>query len=136
MVSGEQWRDSAVRIHVHSPPNPLPSRLPQNIEQSSMCSTVGPCWLFILNIAVCTCPGLPQWLTRKEPTCNAGDAGDMGLIPGLGWSPGGGHGNPLQYPCLENPMDRGPWLTTVHWVAESDLTEATAHTHTCPSQTP
>ena len=42
----------------------------------------------------------------KESTCNAGDTGDSSLIPGLGKSPGGGHGNPLQYPCLENLMDR------------------------------
>ena len=45
----------------------------------------------------------------KESACNAGDAGDVGLIPGLGRSPGGGHGNPLQYSCPENSMDRGAW---------------------------
>ena len=43
----------------------------------------------------------------KEPAYNAGDIGDSGLIPGLGRPPGGGNGNPLQYSCLENPMDRG-----------------------------
>ena len=43
----------------------------------------------------------------KSPLANAGDVRDMGLIPGLGRSPGGGHGNPLQYSCLENPMDGG-----------------------------
>ena len=53
------------------------------------------------------------------------NAGDVGLIPGLGRFPGGGHGNPLQYSCLENPMDRGAWQATVHAVAESDRTEAT-----------
>ena len=42
------------------------------------------------------------------------NAGDVGLIPGLGRFPGGGHGNPLQYACLENPMDRGAWRATVH----------------------
>ena len=42
------------------------------------------------------------------------NAGDVGLIPGLGRLPGGGHGNPLQYACLENPMDRGAWWATVH----------------------
>ena len=47
----------------------------------------------------------------------------MGLISGLGRSPGGEHGNPLQYSCLENPMDRGDWWTTVHGFAESDMTE-------------
>ena len=45
----------------------------------------------------------------KESACNAGHAGDAGLIPGLGRSPGEGHGNPLQYSFLENPMDRGVW---------------------------
>ena len=50
------------------------------------------------------------------------DAGDMGLIPGSGRSPGGGNGNPLQYSSLENPMDRGAWRATVHGVAESDMT--------------
>ena len=47
---------------------------------------------------------------------NAGDVRDMGLIPGLGRSPGEGHGKPLQYSCLENPMDRGAWWATVHKV--------------------
>ena len=42
------------------------------------------------------------------------NAGDVGLIPGLGRFPGGGHGNPLQYACLENPVDRGAWRATVH----------------------
>ena len=56
---------------------------------------------------------------------NAGDLRDVGLIPGLGRSPGGGHGDPLQYSCLENPMDRGFWQATVLGVAESDMTEAT-----------
>ena len=56
----------------------------------------------------------------KNPPANAGDAGDMGLIPGSGISPGGEHGNPLQYFCLENPMDRGAWWATVHCIAELD----------------
>ena len=45
----------------------------------------------------------------KESACNAGDTGDLGSVPGLGRSPGGGHGNLLQYSCLENPQDRGAW---------------------------
>ena len=52
----------------------------------------------------------------KNPPTNAGD---LGSIPGLGRSFGGGHGNPLQYSCLENPMDRGTWRATVHGVAKS-----------------
>jgi len=58
-----------------------------------------------------------QWL--KNPFANKGDAGDMGLIPGLGRSPGGGNGNPLQYSCLENSVDRGAWQATVHGVPKS-----------------
>ena len=49
----------------------------------------------------------------------AGDAGEVGSIPGLGRSPGGGHGNSLQYSCLENPMNRGAWRATAHGVAKS-----------------
>ena len=64
-------------------------------------------------------------LVVKNPPANAGDIRDLGLIPGSGRSPGGGHGNPLQYSCRENPMDReAPW-TTVHRVTESDMTEVT-----------
>ena len=56
----------------------------------------------------------------KNPPANAGDIRDAGLIPGSGRSPEGGRGNPLQYCCLENPMDRGAWQATVYRVAESD----------------
>ena len=59
----------------------------------------------------------------KNLPANAGDIRDAGLIPGLGRSPGGRHGNPLQYACLENPMDRGAWCTWGH--KELDMTEAT-----------
>ena len=55
----------------------------------------------------------------KNPSVNARDLGDSGSISGLGRSPGGGHGNPLQYSCLENPMDRGAWWVTVQRVAKS-----------------
>ena len=59
----------------------------------------------------------------KNLTACAGDARDVGSIPGSGRSPGGGPDNPLQYPCLENPMDRGAWRDTVHGRKESDMTE-------------
>ena len=60
------------------------------------------------------------WLRGKESICNAGD---MGLIPGSGRSPGERNGNPLQYSCLGNPMDSGTWWATVHGVAkELDMT--------------
>ena len=57
----------------------------------------------------------------KNPPANAGDAADPGLIPGSGRSPGGGNGNPRQYSCLENPMDRGAWRATVHEVVKVRL---------------
>ena len=59
----------------------------------------------------------------KNLPANAGDIRDVGLILELGRSPGGGHGNPLQYSCLENSMDRRAWLATVHGIVESDMTE-------------
>ena len=55
----------------------------------------------------------------KKPSVNAGDVRDLGSIPGWGRYPGGGHGNPLQDSCLENPMDRGAWWATVHSVAQN-----------------
>ena len=58
-------------------------------------------------------------LVVRNLPADAGDIGDLGLIPGSGRSPGGGHGNPLQYSCLENPVDRGAWWATVHGVAQS-----------------
>ena len=58
-------------------------------------------------------------LVVKTLLANAGDIKDEGLIPGLGRFPGGGHGNPLQYSCLENLMDRGAWWGTVHEVTQS-----------------
>ena len=61
---------------------------------------------------------------KNQPT-NAGDIRDMGSIPGSGRSLGRGHGNPLQYSCLENPMDRGVQPTTVHRVTKSRTTEVT-----------
>ena len=55
----------------------------------------------------------------KNPPVNAGDPGDVGSIPEPGRSPGGGHGNPLQYACLENLMDRGAWRATVYRESET-----------------
>ena len=60
--------------------------------------------------------GFPGGSEVKASACNAGDPGS---IPGSGRSPGEGNGNPLQYSCLENPMDGGAWWATAHWVAKS-----------------
>ena len=58
-------------------------------------------------------------LMVKNSPASAGDVRDTGSIPGSGRFPGGGHGKPLQYSCLENPMDRGAWWAMVHGVAQS-----------------
>ena len=60
-----------------------------------------------------------RWCCGEELSCQCRKLGDACLIPGSGRSPGGGHGNPLQYSCLESPMDGGAWRATVHGVAES-----------------
>ena len=72
--------------------------------------------------------GLPWWLSSKESACNAGDPG---LIPRSGRYPGGRHGNPLQYSCLENSMDKGDWWTTVHRVTNHWTRLKLLSTHTC-----
>ena len=77
--------------------------------------------------------GLPQWLRGKESTCNAGDTGDVGSISGSGRFSGGGNGNPLQYSCQENSIDRRAWQATVHEVMESDTTRMHAPALACKS---
>ena len=84
-----------------------------------------PSFLRLNSISLYVQIGLPWWLSGKESACNAGATGDVGSIPGSGRPLGGGHGNPLQYSCLENPMDRGAWQATVHRVTGLDTTEAT-----------
>ena len=71
------------------------------------------------------CTILKGGASGKKPTCQCRRYKSLGLIPRSGRSPGGGHGNPLQYSCLENPMDRGAWGATVRGVAKSDTTEVT-----------
>ena len=61
----------------------------------------------------------PDGGSSQESTCKAGDTGDTGWIPEMGQSPGGGNGNPLQYSCLEYPMDRGAWQATEQRVIKS-----------------
>ena len=76
--------------------------------------------LFCIPCPLSEAPGFPGGSEGKESTCNTGD---LGLVPGLGRSPGEGNGYPLQYYGLENSTDRGAWQSTVHGVAESDMTE-------------
>ena len=68
-----------------------------------------------LKTCVCVCSVV------KNPPANAGASRDAGSIPGWGLSPGGGNGNPLQYACQDNPMDRGAWWATVHGVAKTQM---------------
>ena len=77
-------------------------------------------------------------LVIKNPPANAGDIRDVGLIPGSGRSLEGGHSNPLQYSCLENPMDRGAWWATVHGVTKgrTGLKQLSTHTRTVARRAP
>ena len=72
----------------------------------------------------------PEGASGKEPVCNAGDIQDESSIPRSGRSTGGGHSNPPQYSCLENPMDRRAWQAKVHSVAKSQLQLKWLSTHT------
>ena len=69
--------------------------------------------------------GMHHLMQVENLPFSAGDERDMGMIPGSERSPGRGNGNPLQYSCLENPIDRGAWRATVYRFEESDMTEAT-----------
>ena len=84
--------------------------------------------IYIFNLKNYAVYGLLQGLSSKKSACNAGD---VGLFPGLGRSPGGGHGNPLHYSCLKNPMDRGAWWATVHGVTKSQTRWKRQHDKTC-----
>ena len=68
---------------------------------------------------ICVCMGFPGGSVVKNMPASAGDTRDVGLIPGLGRSPGEGNGNLLQYSCLKDPIDRGALWATVHGVAKS-----------------
>ena len=77
-----------------------------------------------MNFYVGGCRGSRAFLVnKKESTCNAGDTGDAGLIPGSGTSPGGGNDNPLQYSYWENPMDGEAWWAAVQGVTKWNVTE-------------
>ena len=71
--------------------------------------------------------GFPDGSAVRESTCNAGDVGDAGSVPGSGRSLDRGNGNPLQYSCLENPTDREAWKARPQGCKELDTTEHTAH---------
>ena len=123
ILSGVQQSESIICIHISILFLVLfPQRSLQSIELSSLHYTAGPYQLPILYIVVCICQGFPGGSLVRNSPAYVENTGDMVQIPGSGRSLGGGHGNPLEYSCLENPMDREAW-----WVIESDTTEATQH---------
>ena len=85
------------------------------------------CWLEQKLVLPLWEMGLPRWLSGRESAC---DIGDESSVPGWGRSPEGGNGNPLQYSCLENPMDREVWWATVRGVAKSQTKVNTQHWQT------
>ena len=114
----EAWRAT-----VHGVPKlqPMGSDMTEGLTLESWCHPpLIPLTCVCVCVCVCRCVyGFPQWLSSKESACDAGVTGGMCLIPGSERSFGGGHGNPLQYSCLENAMDGGAWWATVHGVAKS-----------------
>ena len=95
-------------------------------------------WVFFFFFFCCTrsSTGFPGGTVVKSPLTKTGNGRDIGSIPGLGRCPGIGNGNPLQYYCLENSMDRGAWQATVHGVAKSrTLLNEYIHTWNRPEET-
>ena len=88
--------------------------------------------IFIYEVGVIVSTGFPGGTVVKNPPANAGDTRDTGSIPGSGRSPGVGNGNPLQYFCLGNPMDREAWRARAHEAAKS-RTQLSSHTYTIMS---
>jgi len=99
--------------------HPSSSTLSKTFQKNS----ANPWKIFFSHCPYITSPKLswlPRWLSgKKNPPANTGDSGDTGSIPGSGRPSGEGNGNPLQYSCLEYPMDRGDWWATVREVAKS-----------------
>ena len=93
--------------------------MPINMEVRFCCYSVTQSCPTLCDSMDCSVPGLPVHCQLPEFTESACNTGDLGLIPGLRRSPGEGNGNPLQYSCLENPMDRGALWTTVHRIIKS-----------------
>ena len=101
------------------PGSPPATSTPSQLPSSFSSRLLGLCFLFVYNLrSAHFIPDRVALMVKNSPA-NAGDVRDAGSIPGLGGSPGGGHGNPLQCSCLENPIDRGSWRATVHRSSES-----------------
>ena len=128
IISGGQQRDSAICVCVCVCVYPFSPKLPSH--QKGTLTSHPELWHPFI---ICFIMVIAEWwhfslhhhwasqvaLVVKNSPASAGDARDSGSIPGSGRSSGGGPGNPLQYSCLENPMDRGAWRATVHGVPKS-----------------
>ena len=132
-----KWLHSSAQGPMHSPllnlevssgSRTLPSFYPFRLLNLA-CFPISPWLLLTLSTYQPWASQVAQWV--KNPPANAGDAG---LIPVSGRSPGGGHGNPLQYLCLENPIDRGDWQATVHRISKSWTWLELLSMHTQPYQ--
>ena len=120
MTTGKTRALNQLYIYIYPLSPGFPFHLGHHIALSRvLCYTVGSHQL-----------GFPGGSSSKELACQCGRPKRGGFNPGSGKSPGEGHGNPPQYSCLENPMDRGAWWATVHRVAKSDTTEVTQHART------
>ena len=115
-------------FHLSCPPLPLRSHPQpgQPREQQKGKRGGGACFYSSVFFLIPVIVGFPGASDSEESACNAGD---LGLIPGLGRSPGEGNGFPLQYSCLGNPMDRGAWQTAVHGVSKSRTWPNDSHFH-------
>ena len=115
MTKTTHTKPSSCQLHgasAHGPSIPLPGVL-----QATLSTCSGVTWN---NDSLYHFLGFPGGLDGKESACSAGD---LGSIPGSGRSPGEGNSNPLQYSCLENPMDGGVWSATVHGIAKAQLSD-------------
>ena len=132
-LRGEPQASHSLLPHPRCPLLVAKVRGPPGLGQRAFSDHLFPVTIWVLVMS--TGWGFPGGLVGQEPTCSAGETGDVGLIPGWGRSPGEGHGNPLQYSCLDNPMGRGAWWATVHGVTSQTQLKQRS-THTCGHGTP
>ena len=102
----------------------------QRAQRNCVTNTFILFFFFSVTIRLCTTPGLPRWLSGKESACQCRRHRRHEFHPWVGMIPWKRNGNPLQYSCLENPMDRGTWWATSHGVSKNQmLLNTEVHTH-------
>ena len=123
------WMYSSLFIHAQVKGQSGLFPLWDGIDKAAINSFIKKTQCFCVNIGLIFQASQVALVVKNLPAC-AGDLRDVSSIPGSGRSPGGEHGNPLQYSCLENPMDRGAWQATVHRVPKSRTQLKQLSTHT------